>query len=133
MRAERIWPNGLRYLWTDAFGLMLLVSLYEAFANISISIISPCGSMRLPCSAAIGLPIGTRASLSSGRQALAREIAEMRSLIERMRRRARDHPGPRPQHYAVAQFPTRMGRRCTRSLLMLGRMWQEEGLLQSLP
>jgi hypothetical protein len=30
MRAERIWPNGLRYLWTDAFGLVLLVSLYEA-------------------------------------------------------------------------------------------------------
>jgi hypothetical protein len=28
MRAERIWPNGLRYLWTDAFGLVLLVSLY---------------------------------------------------------------------------------------------------------
>ena len=27
MRAERIWPNGLRYLWTDAFGLVLLVSL----------------------------------------------------------------------------------------------------------
>src|SRR6187401_2903427 len=30
MREERIWPNGLRYLWTDAFGLVLLVSLYEA-------------------------------------------------------------------------------------------------------
>ena len=30
MRKERIWPNGLRYLWTDAFGLVLLVSLYEA-------------------------------------------------------------------------------------------------------
>ena len=29
MRAESIWPNGLRYLWTDAFGLVLLVSLYE--------------------------------------------------------------------------------------------------------
>jgi len=29
MRAERIWPNGLSYLWTDAFGLVLLVSLYE--------------------------------------------------------------------------------------------------------
>jgi hypothetical protein len=29
MRAEHIWPNGLRYLWTDAFGLVLLVSLYE--------------------------------------------------------------------------------------------------------
>ena len=27
--AERIWPNGLRYLWTDAFGLVLLVSLYD--------------------------------------------------------------------------------------------------------
>jgi hypothetical protein len=30
MREQRIWPNGLRYLWTDAFGLVLLVSLYEA-------------------------------------------------------------------------------------------------------
>jgi len=30
MRKERIWPNGLRYLWTDAFGVVLLVSLYEA-------------------------------------------------------------------------------------------------------
>ncbi|MDJ0514169.1 MAG: hypothetical protein QNJ62_12075 [Methyloceanibacter sp.] len=30
MRAEKIWPNGLRYLWTDAFGVILLASLYEA-------------------------------------------------------------------------------------------------------
>lgn len=29
MREEEIWPNGLRYLWTDAFGLVLLVSLYR--------------------------------------------------------------------------------------------------------
>jgi len=29
MQAERIWPNGLRYLWTDAFGVVLLASLYE--------------------------------------------------------------------------------------------------------
>lgn len=29
MRAEAIWPNGLRYLWTDAFGLVLQVSLYR--------------------------------------------------------------------------------------------------------
>jgi hypothetical protein len=29
MRAERIWPNGLRYLWTDAFGVVLLVSLFR--------------------------------------------------------------------------------------------------------
>ncbi|ODR96407.1 hypothetical protein AUC69_14710 [Methyloceanibacter superfactus] len=30
LRAEHIWPNGLRYLWTDAFGVVLLASLYEA-------------------------------------------------------------------------------------------------------
>src|SRR5438270_10024714 len=29
MRAQRIWPNGLRYLWTDAFRLVLFVSLYR--------------------------------------------------------------------------------------------------------
>jgi hypothetical protein len=29
MRDEHIWPNGLRYLWTDAFGLVLLVSLHR--------------------------------------------------------------------------------------------------------
>jgi hypothetical protein len=29
MRARNIWPNGLRYLWTDAFGVTLLVSLYD--------------------------------------------------------------------------------------------------------
>jgi hypothetical protein len=28
MRRQQIWPNGLRYLWTDAFGVVLLVSLY---------------------------------------------------------------------------------------------------------
>jgi hypothetical protein len=30
MRTEGIWPNGMRYLWTDAFGVVLLVSLYAA-------------------------------------------------------------------------------------------------------
>lgn len=29
MREQRIWPNGLRYLWTDAFGLVLYVSLFR--------------------------------------------------------------------------------------------------------
>jgi hypothetical protein len=29
MRTERIWPNGLRYLWTDAFGVALYVSLFR--------------------------------------------------------------------------------------------------------
>lgn len=33
MRRERIWPNGLRYLWTDAFGVVLLVSLSNELAN----------------------------------------------------------------------------------------------------
>ena len=29
MRKTRIWPNGPRYLWTDAFGVVLLVSLWR--------------------------------------------------------------------------------------------------------
>ena len=29
MRQERIWPNGLRYLWTDAFGVVLYLSLHH--------------------------------------------------------------------------------------------------------
>lgn len=29
MRDHCIWPNGRRYLWTDAFGVVLLVSLYH--------------------------------------------------------------------------------------------------------
>jgi hypothetical protein len=29
MREARIWPNGLRYLWTDAFGVVLLTSLWQ--------------------------------------------------------------------------------------------------------
>jgi hypothetical protein len=33
MRRERIWPNGLRYLWTDAFGVVLLVSLHKTLAD----------------------------------------------------------------------------------------------------
>ena len=35
MRSRQIWPNGLRYLWTDAFGLVLLVSLYEKLDDVS--------------------------------------------------------------------------------------------------
>src|SRR3954464_5594297 len=33
MREQRIWPNGLRYLWTDAFGLVLLASLYRELGD----------------------------------------------------------------------------------------------------
>jgi hypothetical protein len=35
MRQQRIWPNGLRYLWTDAFGLVLLVSLHRQLGERS--------------------------------------------------------------------------------------------------
>ena len=34
MRAERIWPNGQRYTWTDAFGVVLLVSLYAELGKL---------------------------------------------------------------------------------------------------
>lgn len=33
MRDEEIWPNGLRYLWTDAFGVILLASLFDELAD----------------------------------------------------------------------------------------------------
>jgi len=33
LREQRIWPNGLRYLWTDAFGVVLLVSLFRALGD----------------------------------------------------------------------------------------------------
>jgi hypothetical protein len=33
MRERSIWPNGLRYLWTDAFGVILLVSLHKALGG----------------------------------------------------------------------------------------------------
>jgi hypothetical protein len=33
MRGERIWPNGLRYLWTDAFGVVLFVSLHRKLGD----------------------------------------------------------------------------------------------------
>lgn len=29
LHSRQIWPNGMRYLWTDAFGVVLYVSLYE--------------------------------------------------------------------------------------------------------
>jgi len=35
MREQGIWPNGLRYLWTDAFGLVLLVSLHRHLGDAS--------------------------------------------------------------------------------------------------
>jgi len=47
MRTEQIWPNGLRYLWTDAFGVVLLASLARTFTKITISI-NPRGLLCVP-------------------------------------------------------------------------------------
>jgi hypothetical protein len=33
MREQRIWPHGKRYLWTDAFGVVLLVSLFRELGD----------------------------------------------------------------------------------------------------
>jgi hypothetical protein len=33
MRANKIWPNGLRYLWTDAYGVCNLLSLYHELGD----------------------------------------------------------------------------------------------------
>ena len=33
MRRERIWPNGLRYLWTDAFGVTPMASLHRELGD----------------------------------------------------------------------------------------------------
>jgi len=33
MRERQIWPNGRRYLWTDAFGVVLLLSLYHELGD----------------------------------------------------------------------------------------------------
>ena len=35
MEEQQIWPNGLRYLWTDAFGLVLYLSLYQETGDSS--------------------------------------------------------------------------------------------------
>lgn len=33
MKDEKIWPNGIRYLWTDAHGVCALLSLYHHFKD----------------------------------------------------------------------------------------------------
>jgi hypothetical protein len=33
MRERQIWPNGLRYLWTDAFGVVLLLTLHRSLGE----------------------------------------------------------------------------------------------------
>jgi hypothetical protein len=35
LHKRRVWPNGARYLWTDAFGVVLLVSLFRRLGDPS--------------------------------------------------------------------------------------------------
>jgi len=44
MREQGIWPNGLRYLWTDAFGLVLLVSLRRHHRQLGKGSHHDCGA-----------------------------------------------------------------------------------------
>ena len=39
MREKKIWPNGLRYLWTDAHGVCALLTLYYELKVIYLIII----------------------------------------------------------------------------------------------
>jgi len=43
MREAHIWPNGLRYLWTDAFGVVLLVSLDAVHGLVVYHLLDPAG------------------------------------------------------------------------------------------
>lgn len=58
MRANRIWPNGLRYLWTDAFGVVLLVSLYEELKDLSF--LGEAESLVAEVDRVLGRPRGIR-------------------------------------------------------------------------
>src|SRR5947207_8684081 len=94
MRAERIWPNGLRYLWTDAFGLVLFVSLYRKFgeqwldqAEELVRNVEDGRGLERPYP---GYGFGSMDAYDGyisyrilDEKALAPEIADMRALIER--------------------------------------------------
>jgi len=58
MRSNRIWPNGLRYLWTDAFGVVLLVSLYEELDDDSY--LDEAESLVAEVERVLGRPLGIR-------------------------------------------------------------------------
>jgi hypothetical protein len=58
MRRERIWPNGLRYLWTDAFGLVLLVSLYRKLGDPAW--LEQAKALAAEVDGVLGRPLGLR-------------------------------------------------------------------------
>ena len=61
MREKRIWPNGMRYLWTDAFGVVLLVSLYrELRRNDATSLLDEAERVVVEVERVLGRPRGLR-------------------------------------------------------------------------
>ena len=58
MQSNRVWPNGLRYLWTDAFGVVLLVSLYEELDDDSY--LDEAESLVAEVKRVLGRPLGIR-------------------------------------------------------------------------
>ena len=65
MRSNRVWPNGLRYLWTDAFGVVLLVSLYEELDDASY--LDEAESLVAEVQRVLGRPLGIRIGEESDR------------------------------------------------------------------
>ena len=80
LRAERIWPNGERYLWTDAFGVVLYVSLFRSTHDERWLDAAPYPGYGLGAMDAYDGYVSYRLLDEA---ALAPEIAEMRALIER--------------------------------------------------
>lgn len=58
VKREKIWPNGLRYLWTDAHGLCNLVSLYYETADESY--IAQAEDLIEKVNAVLGRKVGLR-------------------------------------------------------------------------
>ncbi len=65
MRSERIWPNGLRYLWTDAFGVTLLVSLHDALVDEAF--LDQAEQVVADVDRVLGRPLGIRIGEESDR------------------------------------------------------------------
>lgn len=65
MREARIWPNGLRYLWTDAFGVVLLVSLWHEVRDDGL--LRECEWVVAEVERVLGRPRGIRIGEESDR------------------------------------------------------------------
>lgn len=65
MRSQQIWPNGLRYLWTDAFGVVLLTSLFEELGERSF--LDDAQWLVADVNRVLGRPLGIRIGEESDR------------------------------------------------------------------